>query len=123
VDKHLYSESFENVINLAPDTFKEAATANFVTKDFSNNDDNNILLVEYSIGTQCGENGDQVSLQPGYLRQTLSMGVPIAVLGMSHGLKVVTVGEKMKGSKLVTIYHKYCLLLSCSWFHRNCLTH
>jgi hypothetical protein len=89
VNKQLYSNSLQNIINLAPDTFKEAVTANFVPKDFSNNDYNYILAVEYSVGMHSAvKRVTKVSLQPGYLRQTPSTSVPIAAPRTSHGLKV-----------------------------------
>jgi hypothetical protein len=89
VDKQLYSDLLQNVINLAPDTFKEALTANLVNKDFSSNDDDDILAVAYSVGMHSVvKRVTKVSLQPGYLRQTLSKNVPIAAPRTSHDQKV-----------------------------------
>jgi hypothetical protein len=86
VDKQLHSDSLQSIINLAPDTFKEAVTANFVIKDFTSNDDIYILAVEYSVGMHSVvKRVTKESLQPGYLRQTLSTGVPIAASMTSDG--------------------------------------
>jgi hypothetical protein len=57
-----------------------------VTKDFSNNDDNYILTVEYSVRMHSVvKRVTKDSLQPGYLRQTPSTVVPIAAPRTSHG--------------------------------------